>query len=439
MVGGASGRDDVTLSGHMRQNEPNVGGEWPPVSSNRSRTGYLRWAVIVWIGLSTILNYVDRQTLSILAPVLRDEFHLTNQEYSHIVAAFLASYTVMYTVSGRIIDWIGERVGMAISIVWWSLATMAHSLAGGAFSLGVFRFLLGLGEPGNYPAALRATARCFSKPERGLPISIYSSGSALGAIIAPPLVTWIVLHHGWRSAFLIPGALGLLWVVVWLRLYRPQTAAIQASIPGRPWKALLRDRKVLGIVLARFIADPVWYFYLFWIPEYLRRAHGLTLAEIGLFAAIPFIAADFGGILGGYVSDRISRSGVPSPVARCRVLCAAALLAPLGTLTGVVSSAAMAIALISLVAAVCQCWFINTAALASDVCSEENVASVQGLMGTAGSGAGILFTTLIGILVDHYSYVSAFVVAGSMHLVAAVVILCLVRADGPMHLARKAA
>jgi ACS family hexuronate transporter-like MFS transporter len=189
----------------------------------------------------------------------------------------------------------------------------------------------------------------------------------------------------------------------------------------------LRDRNVLGIVLARFIADPVWYFYLFWIPEYLRRTRGFSLADIGIYAAIPFIAADLGGILGGYASDRLTRRGLPSWAARRRVLCSVALLAPAGMLTGITDSAGLAVALISLVAMVCQCWFINTAALASDVCSEDNLASVQGLMGTAGSGAGILFTTLVGFLVGRYSYVSVFIVAGSMHLIAALVIWRLVR------------
>jgi ACS family hexuronate transporter-like MFS transporter len=168
----------------------------------------LRWFFIAWITVSTILNYLDRQTLSIVAPALRDRFHLTNEDYSHIVSAFLVSYTVMYTAGGRFVDFVGERVGMATSIIWWSIATMLHSLATGAFSLGVFRCLLGIGEPCNYPAALKTASAWFPKRERGLPIAIYSSGSAVGAIFAPPLVAWITIHYGWRYGFLFPAASG---------------------------------------------------------------------------------------------------------------------------------------------------------------------------------------------------------------------------------------
>lgn len=394
--------------------------ECAPHGGERNR---LRWFIIGWITLSTILNYVDRQTLSILAPLLRDEFHLSNQDYSHIVTAFLVSYTVMYTVSGRVVDWVGERTGMAISIIWWSLATMMHSLAQGVLSLGIFRFVLGIGEPGNYPAALRATARWFSKSERGLPIAIYSSGSVVGAIAAPPLIIWLTLSYGWRIAFLLPGSIGLLWVIVWLMVYRlPKATPTPRDAQPQRWVHLLRNRNVLAIVLARLIADPVWYFYLFWIPEYLKRERGMSLAEIGACAWIPFVAADLGGILGGLASDRLSRAGVPSALARRRVLIGSALIAPLGILTGVAGSAGIAIALICVVAFVCQCWFINTAAMASDVCRDDTVGSVQGLMGTAGSGGGILFTALVGFLVDHFSYVSVFALAGSMHMIAALVI-----------------
>jgi len=407
----------------------------------------LRWIIAGWLTLSTILNLVDRQTLSILAPLLRDKFHLSPQDYANIVSAFLISYAVMYTVGGRFVDWIGERVGMAACILWWSICAMLTSLAQGFWSLGIIRFLLGLGEPGNYPAALRATTRWFPKAERGLPIALFSSGSAVGNIIAPPMIAGLMLLWGWRAAFIIPGALGLVWLVVWLWIYRlPEhlpgisqeelawirnensqgVASASASGPQR-WGDLLKDRNVLALVLCRLVSDPVWYFYLFWIPEYLTRERGFSLAEIGLYAWIPFVAGAVGGMVGGRASDRLVHAGVSPARARTRVLYISAAIAPLGMLTGKVHTAAMAIALIAVMAFVVYSWFINTAALIPDLFSEKVVGSVLGLMGTAGSAGGVVFTFLVGFLLTHYSYTAVFLLAGSMHLLASLILWSLLR------------
>lgn len=407
----------------------------------------LRWIIAGWLTLSTILNLIDRQTLSILAPLLRDKFHLSQQDYAHIVSAFLISYAVMYTVGGRFVDWIGERVGMAACILWWSICAMLTSLAQGFWSLGIIRFLLGIGEPGNYPAALRATTRWFPKAERGLPIALFSSGSAVGNIIAPPMIAGLMLLWGWRAAFIIPGALGLIWLVVWLWIYRlPEhlpgisqeelawirnensqgVASASASGPQR-WGDLLKDRNVLALVLCRLVSDPVWYFYLFWIPEYLTRERGFSLAEIGLYAWIPFVAGAVGGMVGGRASDRLVHAGVSPARARTRVLYISAAIAPLGMFTGKVHTAAMAIALIAVMAFVVYSWFINTAALIPDLFSEKVVGSVLGLMGTAGSAGAVVFTTLVGFLLTHYSYTAVFLLAGSMHLLASLILWSLLR------------
>ncbi|MCJ7503210.1 MAG: MFS transporter [Acidobacteriia bacterium] len=407
----------------------------------------LRWIIAGWLTLSTILNLIDRQTLSILAPLLRDKFHLSPQDYANIVSAFLISYAVMYTVGGRFVDWIGERVGMAACILWWSICAMLTSLAQGFWSLGIIRFLLGIGEPGNYPAALRATTRWFPKAERGLPIALFSSGSAVGNIIAPPMIAGLMLLWDWRAAFIIPGALGLIWLVVWLWIYRlPEhlpgisqeelawirnensqgVASASASGPQR-WGDLLKDRNVLALVLCRLVSDPVWYFYLFWIPEYLTRERGFSLAEIGLYAWIPFVAGAVGGMVGGRASDRLVHAGVSPARARTRVLYISAAIAPLGMLTGKVHTAAMAIALIAVMAFVVYSWFINTAALIPDLFSEKVVGSVLGLMGTAGSAGAVVFTTLVGFLLTHYSYTAVFLLAGSMHLLASLILWSLLR------------
>jgi len=410
----------------------------------------LRWLIVGWLTLSTILNLIDRQTLSILAPLLRETFRLSQKDYSNVVSAFLVSYTVMYTVGGRLVDRFGERMGMAACIVWWSICTMLTSLARGALSLGVFRFLLGIGEPGNYPAALRACTRWFPKAERGLPIAVFSSGSSVGNVLAPPLIAGLTLVFGWRSAFILPGALGLLWTVGWLWIYRlpeqhagikpEELAALReesdektaatgggAASAHRRWVDLLKDRNVLALVCARFISDPVWYFYLFYIPDYLKAERGFSLKDIGLFAWIPFVGGTLGGMFAGAVSDRLIRAGYRPVRARTLVLYVAAAVAPLGMLTSQAHSAAMAIALIAVMAFVVYSWFVNTAAVIPDLFPERVVGSVLGLMGTAGSAGGVLFAQLVGYLLTRYSYTIVFVLAGSLHVVAFLILWLFLR------------
>jgi MFS transporter, ACS family, aldohexuronate transporter len=404
----------------------------------------MRWVIAGWLTLSTILNLVDRQTLSILAPFLRDKFQMSEQGYANVVTAFLVSYTVMYTVGGAFVDWIGERIGMAACILWWSVCTMLTGLAQGVWSLGAIRFLLGLGEPGNYPAALRATTRWFPKDERGLPIAMFSSGSAVGNIIAPPMIAGVTLLLGWRFAFFLPGFVGLIWLAGWLWIYRQpkeyseitreELARLEVD-EDRPsgisalrrWAGLLKERNVLALVLARFVSDPVWYFYIFWIPEYLKRERGFSLTDIGLYAWIPFVAGAIGGMVGGGASDKLISGGLRPVTARTRVLYISAAVAPLGILTSKAGSAAVAIVLIAVMAFVVYSWFINTAAVIPDLFPDNVVGSVLGLMGTAGSAGGVLFTLLVGYLLTHYSYGIVFALAGSMHIVASLILWTLLK------------
>jgi MFS transporter, ACS family, aldohexuronate transporter len=398
----------------------------------------MRWLIAGWLTLSVVLNVVDKQTLSILAPVLSEKFHLSVQDYSHVVTAFLVSFTLMYAVGGRLVDWVGERLGMAACILWWSLCTMATALASGGLSLGAIRFLLGIGEPGNYPAALRACTRWFPKEERGLPVATFSSGGAVGNMIAPPLISAITLYLGWRAAFLLPGALGLVWLAGWLLIYRvpaeypgitrEELRALDTGAAGmRPprWTALLTNRAVLALVLARLISDPVWYLYQFWIPVYLKQERGFTLADIGMYGWIPFVAGALGGMAGGRASDVLMRGGAPGAKARLRVRYLSSAVAPFGILITRVSSAAAAICLIAVVAFIVYSWFINTAAMIPDVVPENAVGSVLGIMGTAGSLGGALFQPLVGYLVAHYSFAPVFAMAGSMHVAGALVLWAL--------------
>jgi ACS family hexuronate transporter-like MFS transporter len=410
-----------------------------PTAETTQRESRLRWFIVGWITLSTMLNLIDRQTLSIVAPYIRDEFGLSNSDYANILNAFLLSYTIMYTVGGRLVDRIGEKIGMTLFVLWWSLSTMLHSLTSGALSLGAFRFLLGVGEPGNYPAALRAVTTWFAKRERGFPIALYSSGSSVGSLIAVPLVAWITLTWGWRTAFVVPGLIGLVWVVVWWKVYRNPSPRMAAALSGAnslkvvsdpsngvalpSMLQLLKDRRVLAILAARLITDPVWTFFLFWTPQYLKSERGFSLTDIGLYAWIPFLFGGAGGMLGGAASDFLIRRGFSAARARTLVLYVTAVVAPAGAVIGFVGSAGLSIALIAMMAFVCYAWFINTAALASDVFPENVIGTVQGYMGTIGCIGGMILTWVAGTVLDRFdSYTPMFVIAASGHLTAAIVL-----------------
>ncbi len=405
----------------------------------------MRWLITALLTVPTILIVIDQQTLSVLAPLLRDRFNISVKEYSTIVSGFLISFAVMYSVGGVLVDRVGERIAMAGFIIWFSMCTIFGGVAQGLWTLGISRFLLGIGQPGNYPAALRACTRWFPKAERGLPIAIFSSGGAIGSIIAPPIIVSISLTLGWRAAFVLPGLIGFAWLALWLAIYQspqeyPGISPKELQLldvsqdhledgEAQKWSALWKDRNVLALVLARFVSDPVWIFYLFWIPEYLKRERAFSLEEIGMYAWIPFVGGAIGGIVGGRVSDLLIARGIPAAKARSRVLYISAAIAPLGMLTSRAHSAATAIFLISIMALVSFSWFINTAAIIPDLFSEKVVGSVLGFMGTAGTLGGVLFSTLIGYLLTNHSYTPVFILAGTMHLAASFILWALLKPE----------
>jgi ACS family hexuronate transporter-like MFS transporter len=377
--------------------------------------------------------------------IRKSVFLMTDRDYSNIINAFLLAYTVMYTVAGRFVDKVGEKIGMGACILWWSISTMLHALARGALSLGIFRFLLGIGEPGNYPAALRVCTNWFAKAERGLPIAIFSSGSSVGSLLAVPMISFLTLYFGWQMAFVVPGFLGVIWVAVWMLVYRlppqapdgpvvatrlssPKSAESPRVVETKPpavesMMDLLRNRNVRAIVLARFVSDPVWVFYLYWTPKYLASVWGFNLKDIGLYAWIPFLFGGMGGVFGGAVSDWLIRHGLaPARARKCLLYCAGAV-APLGMTIGFAGSSAAALALIAVMAFVVYIWYIDTAALISDVFPGRVVGSILGLMGTAGSLGGIGLNWLAGFVLDTFhSYTPIFIVAGSGHLAASLIL-----------------
>jgi ACS family hexuronate transporter-like MFS transporter len=395
------------------------------------RIPHLRWWIAGLLFFSTVINYVDRQTLSVLAPALSRELNLSPVDYSNITTAFLAAYTVMYVGSGFLVDRFGARRALSAFVLWWSLANMAHALARGVWSLGVLRFLLGMGESGNFMAAFRVVSEWYTPRERALVHGLIQGGAAIGAILAPPAITWIHQYHGWRPAFLFTGALGFVWLAFWLMLYHPPekhpriTAeerallvdeAEIAQVPPRPsWRSLLRSREVSGLLWSRFFSDPVWWFYLFWLPKYLVEQRGFTMAEMGMLAWLPYLSADLGALAGGWLSGRLVASGHPPLEARMRVMLPLALLMPLSMAVNHASSRPVIIGLICVVTFAHMAWKTNQNTLTNDIFPRSMIGSVSGLLAFGTGLGGTLFTKLTGHVVQGFGYELIFIVMGMLH------------------------
>jgi len=382
-----------------------------------------RWLMISFAFWATVINYLDRQTLSVAAPVLREQFHMSNVEYSRVVFAFLLAYTLSYGISGPMIDRLGTKLGYALCMVWWSVAALLHGLATGGLSLGMFRFLLGIGEAGNWPAGVKVATEWFPERERALASGVFNSGSAVGAILAPPVVAWILLRYGWPTAFVAVGAVGLIWFVLWLPAYRtPHAAAAEFEAPPIPVRVLVRTRVVLAFTLSKIFLDPVWYFYIFWFPEYLKRARGFDIAAIGKYSWIPFAVAGAGNFLGGGLSAWLLRRGASVTVARKGAVTffAALMTSAIGVV--LVQQAWLAIALVSIAMLGYTGSLANMMALPGDVFPKNAVASVYGLASMGSGFGGMLFTLITGWVVDHYSYTPVFIGFGLLPLICATIL-----------------
>jgi ACS family hexuronate transporter-like MFS transporter len=383
---------------------------------------------------ATVINYMDRQALSVAAPLLRDQFHMTNQAYSRIVFAFMLAYTIMNGFSGPLIDGLGTRAGYALCMAWWSIAAVLHAFARGALGLGVFRFLLGMGEAGNWPAGVKVVAEWFPERERALASGLFNSGSAVGAILAPPVIAFILLRFGWPAAFVAVGIFGFLWLAVWLPTYHTPLAEVRKSAaPPVPLWQLFRTRFVWSFTLAKVFMDPVWYFYTFWFPEYLKRARGFDLAAIGKSAWIPFAVAGFGNLFGGWLSGFLLRRGCSLTVARKSAVTffAALMLAAIPAVLA--EDARLSIALVSIAMLGYTGSTANMLAMPADVFPGSAVASVYGLASMGAGFGGMLFTLITGWAVDHYSYTPVFIGFGVLPLICALLLWTLI---GPLRPAR---
>lgn len=414
----------------------------------------LRWLIIGLIFLATLINYIDRLTVSVLAPVITEALSLSNLEYASLGTWFLLAYTISQGVSGRLYDHIGARRGFTLSITAWSLAAMAHATARSLGSLSAFRFLLGLGEAGNWPGAAKVIAEWFPARERAFAMAIFNSGAAIGSIVAPPIIVWLQLSYGWQTTFIVTGALGFLWLALWLFCYQPpdrhrwitdeERALIGDGATGRQgdgekegqedyrsvapspkWRDLLRHKQVWAIVLARLLVDPVWWLFITWLPLFLNKVHGFDLKKIGMFAWVPFVAADAGSLLGGFTSGFLIKRGWSVNRARKAAIGFAALLMPAGMLAARASDPMIALALIGLVLFGFQFWINNVQTLPSDFFSDKMVASVAGLGGVGAGVGSMTFLLATGWVVDHFGYTPVLTAAGALAPIGTVVLFAL--------------
>jgi ACS family hexuronate transporter-like MFS transporter len=407
----------------------------------------LRWWIVGLIFLATLINYIDRLTISVLAPVITHDLGLTNTEFGGILTWFLLAYTISQGLSGKLYDRVGTKRGFVCSIVLWSIAAIAHAFARGLATLSAFRFVLGFGEAGNWPGAAKTVAEWFPIRERAFGMAIFNSGAAIGSVVAPPLIVWLSLTYGWRTTFIVTGSLGFLWLILWLVFYetpdrhrwlskdereliregqqdKDETLVAERNAPLK-WRELLRYRQVWAIVLSRFLTDPVWWLYISWLPKYLADARGFSLVKIGLFAWVPYVAADAGSLSGGWLSGYLIARGWSVDRSRKLVIAIAACLMPAGILAAFAHDAMVALVLIGVVLFGFQVWINNVQTLPSDFFPDKAVASVAGLGGTGAGIGSMIFVFGTGWIVDHFSYVPVLVVAGLLAPLGTLVLFAL--------------
>lgn len=393
-------------------------------------SGY-RWRICALLFFATTINYVDRQVLGVLAPYLQPIIGWNEIQYGYIVTSFQAAYAVGLLVAGGVIDRLGTRIGYAISIAIWSLAAMSHALVQTVIGFAIARFALGLGEAGNFPAAIKTVAEWFPRKERALATGIFNSGSNVGAIVAPLAVPWITLRLGWHWAFLFTGFLSAAWLIAWLTIYRRGLTPIQddgANSASRiPWAHLLVYRQTWAFLLGKFITDPVWWFLTFWLPKFLNSEHGLTLTDLGPPLVAVYVMADGGSIAGGWFASAFLKRGWSANRARksAMLICASAVVPVM--FAAKARNLWVAVALIGLAAASHQGWSANLYTMVSDTFPRRAVASVVGIGGFGGAVAGMLIATFTGFLLQFTgSYVPLFAMASSAYLLALLMIHLLV-------------
>ena len=399
--------------------------------------GRFRWVICGLLFLGVTKNYMDRQVLGVLKSPLQHEFGWNDVDYGNLVFAFQTAYALGMIFMGQLIDRLGTRIGYAVAMVFWSLASMGHAIANSFATFAIARAALGFGEAGVFPASIKSVAEWFPKKERALATGIFNAGTNIGAIITPLIVPWIAVHLGWRWAFLFTGALGFVWLALWLIWYRrpeehPRCIASEreyiqsdpAAPSGKiPWARLLRYRQTWAFAAGKFMVDPIWWFYLFWIPDYLQREHGLRLTQIGLPILVIYVISDVGSVAGGWLSSGLIRRGFSVNAGRKWAMLACAIcVVPIAVIYRV-SGLWPATLLIGLAAAGHQGFSANLFTLTSDLFPSRAVGSVVGIGGMAGAVGGMLIAQIVGhVLQWTNSYMIPFFIAASAYLVAICII-----------------
>lgn len=418
-----------------RESTPKLEAPVPSVASIGTTIGRYRWVICALLFFATTINYVDRQVLGILATdeSFKHTIGWNDAQYGFIQTAFQAAYAVGLLLVGSLMDRFGTRKGFSFAVGFWSIAAMAHALARSIFGFGVARFALGLGEAGNFPAAIKTVAEWFPKKERALATGIFNSGSNVGAIVGPLAVPFIAVRYGWQWAFIITGMLGFVWLIFWLAIYRrpeehpklsqAELAHIQSD-PAEPttkirWSRLFPHRQTWAFAVGKFMTDPIWWVYLFWLPKFLNSNYGLNITQIGLPLVVIYVAADFGSIGGGWLSSSLIKRGWSVNKSRktAMLVCAIAVI-PI-VFAAHASSLWAAVAFVSLAASAHQGWSANMFTMASDMFPRRAVGSVVGIGGMAGSIGGMLIQSTVGLILFYTgSYLPIFIIAGSTYLVA---------------------
>jgi ACS family hexuronate transporter-like MFS transporter len=402
------------------------------------RLGRVRWTICAMLFVATSINYMDRQVIAILKPTLERNIGMTEVDFGYIVGAFTIAYALGLLAAGRFVDKVGTRIGYMVIMAVWSLSAMGHALANTVLEFGIARFSLGLGESGNFPAAIKTVAEWFPQSERSLATGIFNSGANVGVVLASLIVPWVTLRYGWHAAFLVTGAFSALWILWWFRNYRKPTdhptltgpelrfiykEAAEQMGPSTPWVKLLGYRQTWGFAIGKFLTDPIWWFYLFWLPSFFSARFHLDLSHLGLPLILVYNASTIGSIGGGWLPAPFRRLGLSAVNARLTAMLLSACLVVPVFLINYLHSEWAAIGLLSLAAAAHQGWSANLFTTASDMFPRSAVGSVTGIGGMAGSVGGFLLATFAGYILQFtHSYASLFAIAASAYLVALAVL-----------------
>lgn len=407
------------------------------VSSVLPAIRHLRWYICALLFFAATINYLDRNVIGILKPSLQKEFGWSETDYSNIVFWFQTAYAAGLVLAGRVMDWLGTRKGFSLSVAFWSVAAAAHAFASSVFGFSAARFALGLGEAGNFPASIKTVAEWFPKKERALATGIFNAGTNVGILVAAWLVPFLTLRYGWQATFIVTGLIGFLWLIFWLRLYRQPEAHARLSTAELeqinsdppeatariPWARLFPHRQTWAFAVGKFMTDPIWWVYLFWLPDFLNRRYGIDLKTIGPPLITVYLIADVGSVGGGWLSSALIRRGWNINRSRKTTMLICALCVVPIVFAAQASNVWIAVLLIGLAAAAHQGWSANIFTTASDMFPRQAVGSVVGIGGMAGAVGGMFISRLVGWILDTTgSYVPIFIIAASAYLLALAVI-----------------